>query len=45
MFDISNRGKVKNQAIKNDVVIVVIAIVDMVLMYITTMQGQREIAL
>jgi hypothetical protein len=45
MFDVSNRGKVKNQPIKNDVVIVVITIVDMVLMYITTMQGQREIAL
>jgi len=45
MFDVSNRGKVKNQAIKNDFVIVVITIVDMVLMYITTMQGQREIAL
>lgn len=45
MFDVSNRGKVKYQAIKNNFVIVVITIVDMVLMYMTTMQGQREIAL
>jgi len=45
MFDVSNRGKVKNQAIKNDFFVVMITIVDMVLMYITTIQGQREIAL